>query len=106
MYVDYFDSNSALAAVRALHGTRDPGTSHLKLNVSLTKSTADAIDALRRLAPVEEKSTPSIPLPKSNSGNQNGAGPIPFPKSFGAIKCLRSRDSGKEICVIDFSLLS
>jgi hypothetical protein len=98
MFVDYFDADSAITAVRELNGKRDPGTSHLLLSVSLTKTTADAIERLKLKKAAERAkenkivgSQPETPAPLRRVRPQEG------------FKYFRSRDSGHEVCVIDFS---
>ena len=99
MFVDYFDADSALDAVKELHGTRDPGTSFLKLNVALTKTSEDAIKRASIPKPstsqsVEKKVAAQAPTRPDQQGRVDGA-----------FKLLRSRESGNTVCVIDFSLL-
>ena len=103
MYVDYFDLQAAAAAVKDLNGKRDPGTSHLRLSVSLAKPAADAL-----LATENEAAKTSVPMrlrliPETNHESQAtaGSGTEWKPRMMGALKCLRSRDTGKEICVLD-----
>jgi hypothetical protein len=101
MFVDYFDADSAIAAVKGLNGTRDPGTSHLVLSASLTKPTSDAIERLKKEEREREKAaTSKLTLTGSKSESSSSSRRVRPQEGF---KYLRSRDSGREICIIDFS---
>ena len=105
MYVDYFDANSALAAVQGLNGTRDPGTSHLILQVALNKTSAEAIERAKRREEAERSKAKPIDLglvPEPPEPSPERATKVRPP---GAFKYLRSRESTHEVCVIDLSLL-
>jgi hypothetical protein len=103
MYVDYFDLQSAAAAVKGLNGVRDPGTSHLLLSVTLSKSTSDALAlAEREIAKSSAPKRLSL-VPETDDTDQapHRAETEWKPRMIGSLKCLRSRDTGKEICVLD-----
>jgi hypothetical protein len=97
MFIDYFDADAALEAVRTLHGTKDPGTSFLKLHVTLAKSSDDAIK--RNIATV------SADAAKAEVKNVSQTPPQQTVRVDGAFKVLKSRETGNSICVIDFSAL-
>ena len=98
MYVDYFEASSALDAVKGLHGTRDPGTSLLKLHVTVAKTSEDAI---KRVSGATSKAiTSDDPKPV-----QLGSRPSQATKLDGAFKILKSKQTGSSVCVIDFSTL-
>lgn len=96
MFVDYFDADSAIAAVSGLNGKRDPGTSHLILSVALAKTTADAIHRIKA-----KDTEPKRTIPSKSA--QESPAPMKRVRPQEGFKYLRSRDSGREICIIDFS---
>jgi hypothetical protein len=104
MYVDYFDAVSALAAVDGLNGKRDPGTSHLVLSVSLTRTSAEAVEkhiSREKEALARKKTNADItkkPVqPKQVESN------VVRPKD--GFRYLKSRDTGREICLLDFKIV-
>jgi hypothetical protein len=105
MYVDYFDANAALAAVKGLNGTRDPGTSHLVLQVALTKTSLDAVERIKRREMAEKAKAKPIDLGLAKEAASTSTEAPARVRPQGAFKYLRSRDGSHEVCVIDFSLL-
>ena len=97
MYVDYFESDSALRAVDELNGKKDPGTSRLRLAVSLSSATMDAIQkSERNCAKRARQEQPSMKKdPKLFK--------LPV-RPEGAFKFLKSKGTGKEICLLDLDV--
>ena len=100
MFVDYFEPESAVAAVAELNGKRDPGTSHLILSVSLAKTTEEAIKRLKSREP-KPSARPGLKVTETVTDVPDGRLKRVRPK--GGFKYLRPRDSGREVCIIDFS---
>lgn len=98
MYVDYFEPDSAKRAVEALNGKKDPGMSRLRLIVSLSTSSADAILKL--------EDNPNKRLRHEIDYVAKPRTPIALPlRPEGAFKFLKSKTTGKEICVLDFNVI-
>jgi len=91
MYVDYFDPKSASAAVEGLDGAKDPGTSHLRLQASITQSTADAMGRI----PLEIQDAPDRTLAECGTV-----------KVEGFLKYLKPKTIGKDVCVLDLDRIS
>ncbi len=93
MFVDYFDMNSAMAAVRGLHGAKDPGTSALKMTAVLSKA---SVDASARVKLTEIR-------PVDNPDNSRTVSAVHVNAS---IKYLKPKGSGGGICILDLDSLA
>ena len=105
MYIDYFEHASAAAAVTGLNGVRDPGTSRLRLQATLSASSADAI---RRRAASEAIDTSSKRVRIESVRSSEKSIPTDGPQRIrpeGAFRYLKPKGSLREICVIAFNML-
>ena len=98
MFVDYFDHTSAIAAASSMNGTKDPGTSLLRLSVVLSPMT---LEAIRKI----QAQSQTIPEPKRFKLTEE---PKPMlnraivsKEPNGSFKLLKSKACDEEICVID-----
>ena len=104
MFVDYFDSKAALAAVAGLDGRKDPGTSSLRLNASLALSSAKVIRRLEAEEKVRQESAKKRFRIGPAADDAQSLCPPASEKPSGSFKFIRPRSGPpREFCLISFN---